>query len=99
MTAPIGGGSVSTLVSGGTGYGIAIDASNVYWTDFRAGNVMQMPLGGGAITTLASDQYGPIGFGMDADNVYFSNAMGQTVVLGAEGRGDAAHARDLSRRA
>jgi hypothetical protein len=56
--------------------GLAVDKTNIYWTDF-AGNVQKLALGGestGATpVTLASGQDGPGAIVVDATNVYWVN--------------------------
>jgi hypothetical protein len=54
---------------------IAIDSTNVYWTDDWAGTLMAVPLGGGAPTTLAEgDDFG--GIAVDETSVYWTNEVG-----------------------
>ena len=41
---PISGGKIEVLISGHSPYGIALDASNVFWTTYEAaGAVLRMP--------------------------------------------------------
>jgi hypothetical protein len=54
---------------------IAIDAANVYWTNFLndgSGSITSVPLGGGAVTTLVSlVKSWPTGLAVDATGIYF----------------------------
>ena len=73
MKVAIGGGTPTTLVSGGYPFFIAVDATNLYWFNLTTGSVMQMPLGGGAPTILASNQNGQY-ITIDRSNVYWVNS-------------------------
>jgi hypothetical protein len=57
--------------------GIALDASNVYWTQLdntgKAGSVWQIPTGGGTPVLLASGLHHPSGIAVDSGNVYWVN--------------------------
>jgi hypothetical protein len=69
MKVPLGGGTPATIASGSSG-SIAVDASNVYWSN--GSGVMKTPLGGGNPTALASGAATSIA--VDATSVYFTNA-------------------------
>lgn len=54
--------------------GIAVDPSNVYWTNLGNGTVMKVPLGGGTPIVLASGQDGPRRIAVDSTSVYWTNS-------------------------
>jgi hypothetical protein len=62
---------------------VALDGSNVYWTDQGDGNVYSMPLAGGAVTTMAMKGTmgitGPYFIAVDSTNVYFSDPLGMAL--------------------
>ena len=71
----------TTLASGQSApWGLAVDSTNVYWTNQGDGTVMSVPKAGGTITTLASGQGAPCSVASDGINVYWVNYFDQTVV-------------------
>ena len=66
--------SPTTLLTAGTPFALAIDASHVYWTDTAAGTICQAPLAGGNPVILASGQASPISIAVDAANVYWTTS-------------------------
>jgi len=63
-----------TLVSGQPNpFAIAVDATNLYFTDPTAGTVMKAALDGDAPIALASGQMVPLAIALDATTVYWAN--------------------------
>lgn len=84
---PLAGGAVTTLVSGEQDpMGVAVDASDVYWTDFYSGSVKKMPLAGGVVTTLVSGSTDYVaGIAVNANSIYYAardaNSVGSILRL------------------
>jgi Low-density lipoprotein receptor repeat class B len=72
----MGDGGIEQLSMGQSPWGLAIDATNVYFGDQNAGAVGRMPLGGGAVTLLATSQDTPRGVAVDASFVYWAERGG-----------------------
>jgi hypothetical protein len=66
---------------------LAVDGTNVYWTDFGAsGSVNMVPLAGGTTTMLASAQGGPAGIAVHGGTVYWADAIsGNVMSIGVDG--------------
>jgi uncharacterized repeat protein (TIGR03803 family) len=63
-----------TLISGlSDPSAVAVDATNLYFTDSVAGTVMKAALNGDAPSTLASGQTTPLAIAVDATSVYWVN--------------------------
>jgi len=75
QSAPTVGTTVTALAANQTrAWSIAVDGSNVYWTEYTSpGSIMSVPIGGGAITTLASGQTFPYSIAVDGTNVYWTD--------------------------
>jgi hypothetical protein len=89
MKCAVGGcNQTPTRISGtGGGFGLAIDAANVYWTDGgTSGSVYKCALAGCTTpTALATAQGVPLGIAVDATSVYWTNLTGGTVMKCAVG--------------
>jgi len=72
--------AIAPLALGAVVYGLAVDPSSVYWTDYYAGTVMKAALDGGAPAQLAGDQSGPLGVVVDAEHVFWTTYLGGTVM-------------------
>jgi DNA-binding beta-propeller fold protein YncE len=76
---PPGGTSAPTLIASDQNapWGIALDANNVYWTNYGdgagTGSVMKAALDGGIPIVLAAGQNFPSGIAVDDTNVYWAN--------------------------
>jgi hypothetical protein len=77
----------SGLTVNHVGY-IAVDATNVYYTDLLAGTVNSVPIGGGTASMLAQGQARPTGVAVGKQALFWSNATGGTIerlTLGVQG--------------
>jgi len=76
MEVGLDGGTAVTLAKDVAPVGpLAIDGTNVYWTD-SGGFVFRVPKGGGAIVTLATAQPGPGAIALSTSSVYWANGSG-----------------------
>jgi hypothetical protein len=76
LTGPIGGGGVTTVVSGGAMIALAVDSAGLYWDN---GNVVQTPATGGGLVTLAPNQVATL-MTVDGTSVYWTNSTAGTVM-------------------
>jgi hypothetical protein len=79
--------SVTTLASGlSSAMGIAVDASNVYWTDAVKGQVNTVAISGGTVTTLTTGGGEPWAVAVDSSSLYWTDASaGQINKIGKTG--------------
>ncbi|CAN5452251.1 hypothetical protein BH09MYX1_BH09MYX1_57920 [soil metagenome] len=67
--------------------GIAVDGTNVYFTNDIGDTVMKVPVAGGPTVTFAAGQSGPYGIAVDASFVYWTNSQNGTLMKLAVGGG------------
>ena len=74
-------GTVSTLTTNaGMPQAVAVDGTNVYWTDIQRKAVMAVPLAGGAVQTIAPGVADMTEIAVDDTNVYWSEPSANAVV-------------------
>lgn len=74
--------SVAVVKGLPSAYGLAVDDSDVYWTDNESGTVMAVPKNGGTPRTLASKQIYPQFIAIDSGHVYWGNAYSPDGFIG-----------------
>jgi hypothetical protein len=73
MKVGIDGGDPVRLADGHTPWGIAVNATHVYWANAGDGTVWRAGLDGGGAATLATGLCGPGAIALDEANVYWTN--------------------------
>jgi hypothetical protein len=84
MKAALSGGAAQTLVQdSGAAFGLAVDATYVYFTQPAAGRVMRVPIAGGAAVPLATQVDGPLSLAIDGASLYWTGgtAVGSIMKL------------------
>ena len=64
-------------------YGIAVDATHVYWVDRFVGQISRVPIGGGKTQIVAKKQPRAFALSVDSSHVYFTVAGNFSVMNGA----------------
>jgi hypothetical protein len=82
MKTSLGGGVGITLCSvQGSPYAVALDSSNLYWSNSAtSGAIMSVPVNGGNANTIASGQNTPKGIAIDSQYIYWTNYGSNTVM-------------------
>jgi hypothetical protein len=91
VSAPLGGGQISTIFTGLV-FGVAADASNVYLANNATDNgfgtgtnaILKAPVGGGVATTLVAAK-GPMALAADGTSVYWTDFSGTLMKVAAKG--------------
>lgn len=87
MKVAVTGGTPVMLDQGLEGpFGLAIDATNVYYTNAGGGRIKSVPIAGGTATVLATDQV-PLGIAVDGTSVYWVSFFNGTVSSTAKAGG------------
>jgi len=66
----------TTVLASGFPFGVAVDSTDVYWTDLTAGTVMKTATDGGPALMLASGLSDPVEVAVDATSVYVLDSLG-----------------------
>lgn len=89
LKAPVGGGTVSTLVAAKGPMGLVADGESVYWVDY-SGTLMKVDLKGNVVSTLVSSgvahlggEYGTHALSVDSTSVYVATGSADNGQTGA----------------
>src|SRR5262249_42058160 len=77
---------MTLVTSNGYTWGVAVDATDVYWTDTDGDVVMKVPKGGGLPVKLATGSQ-PTSIAVDATDVYWTNTYSGEVMRVPKGGG------------
>ena len=82
MAANPDGTDATALVTGEAApWGVAVNATNVFWTnETSSGTIMRANLDGSNVTTLVTGQSNPYGIAIDAGHIYWTNYLSGTVM-------------------
>jgi hypothetical protein len=79
--------SLSPSEGASPSYGIALDATYVYWSNESQGTIARVSKTGGGFgsvgSVLATGQSGPLGIAVNSGNIYWTNNTGGTVMSAA----------------
>jgi hypothetical protein len=70
----------STNQTGGKAWGITVDATNLYYTDFVLGDVVKVAIATGAPTVIAQGQTAARGLFGDATSIYWTTSGGNVMM-------------------
>ncbi|MDE3083132.1 MAG: DUF5050 domain-containing protein [Acidobacteriota bacterium] len=75
MESNLDGTGVTTLYSSTADslYGVAVNATYIYWADYSAGTIMRADLNGDNVTTLVTGEFDPSSVAIDASHIYWVN--------------------------
>lgn len=65
-------GGAPAIITSGTATGLALDGTNLYWTDYSTGTVAKVPVVGGVPVVLATGSNSPMGIATDGIDVYWT---------------------------
>ena len=88
---PVNGGAIAILATGQTPSSLAVDAANVYWTNYNNGQpggaVMKVSIAGGPPVMLAAGPRSPYAIAVDPTAVYWTTSSGAVLSVPLSGGG------------